>query len=161
MKSSWFLLMSLGLIAGCSYLPFIQKIPLALNTLDNPSRFISYYVVHNAPDHLALAVKYYYAGTEGECVQVGAIMLTDGVSDGFWAYRPDPVKEGEHWARIVISQNQSVDLPAEYTNNAIQFEMYRCGDGVFAKAEVPFVKKWRKLKKPQTCHSDWGHGCGG
>lgn len=146
-------------LAGCTYLPFIQRIKLQQIHTESKSRILSYYVVHNAPDHLALAVKYHYAGGEGECVYIGAMTLTDGNSDGYWAIRPDPVFKGDHWAHILIGMNQ--ESPNKYENNEIQFEMYRCGSSVFADATVPFKKRWQRLEKPSICHLHWGKGCGG
>ncbi len=143
-------------LAGCSYLPIIQRMKFKTDTVDK-SQILSYYVVHNATDHLALAVKYFYAADQGECVRIGAITLKDGASDGYWAYRQDPIFPGEHWAHIRISMSE--EAPGAYDTDAVQIFMYKCGSNEFQKATVPFRKHWKRVNPPLRCHLNWGKGC--
>lgn len=146
------------IVSGCAHLPFIQRIKPEQNTADDRSRIISYYVVHNAPDHLALAVKYFYEGDKGDDVSLGAITLSKGKSNGYWSYRAAPAGLGENWAHIYIGINETA--PAEYDSDEIQFSIYKNGASEFQHAVVPFRKHWQKLEKPSTCHLEWGKGCG-
>ena len=152
-------LIAMILLAGCNYLPFIQRIHDDDKQNEEHSRILSYYVVHNAPDHLALAIKYFYDGSQGEAVSIGAITRVDGWSDGHWAYRSDRVLKGEHWAKVRIGMSSTA--PAYYDSDEIEFEIYKDGSSVFVQSIVPFKKKWQRLKNPSQCHLNWGRGCGG
>ena len=124
---------------------------------ETQSRVIAYKVEHNAKDHLALWVKYYYDGNQGDHASIGAITLTDGSSNGYWAYRGDPLFKGTHWAKILIANADAA--PDWYVSDQIKFEMYTGGGPTFGEATVAFKKRWERLKKPSLCHLTWGRGC--
>ena len=150
------ILVMLITLNGCTYLPFIHRIKPAQNTPQDQSRIMAYYVVHNAPDHLAVVVKYSYDGKEGKAVSIGAITRKDGRSDGHWAYRPDPVLPGEHWAHILIGMSDSAS--SAYDSDEIEFSMYINKGAEFVNTGVPFRKHWRRLEPPQPM--PWGLGDG-
>ena len=147
------------LLSGCVQIHLLHRIGTTEERNSNHSRIIAYQVVHNAPDHLALLVKYFYADDQEKCVDVGAITLKNGASDGYWSYRPDPALPGTHWAHILIGMNDT--SPNAYSTDEIQLSMYNCGKNAFVETIVPFKKKWQRLVKPMTCHLNWGKGCAG
>ncbi len=145
------------LIAGCATSGGFREIGGAGGMNPAQSRIIGYRIEHNAADHLALWIEYYYGGGHGDCVRVGAITKKDGESTGYWTYRPDPVEPGKHWARVLVGIND--DAPRVYRSDALQFSMYVCGSAEFLQVTVPFRKTWRRLRKPLACHAQWGAGC--
>jgi hypothetical protein len=146
-------------MSGCAYMPFIHRVKPDQNVGEGRSRIISYYVAHNAGDHLAVSVKYFYDGERGGDVSIGAITQYNGRSDGYWSYRSGPVFQGEHWARVLVGMSN--DAPSRYDSNEIKFSIYQNGGSEFVDTVVKFPKRWRRSKNPRPCHLKWGRGCGG
>lgn len=126
------------------------------------SRILAYRVCHDAPDHLALEVRYVYDGSRPRRAFLGAITTVNGRSLGYWAYRPDPVFEGTHWARVLVGLNE--DAPVVHQTTEIRFSMYEGGGAAFEEVSIPYYKRWRwhpSAGHPPVCHREWGAGCGG
>ena len=149
---------ALGFFTGCSMFHLIHPIEPENKVAAGETRIIAYKVIHDAPDHLALWIKYFYKGDQGDDVFIGVITKENGASTGYWAYRADPILVGKHWARVLVSINEE-DTPPEYTSDELQFEMYKPSESPFIEASVPYKKTWRRLAKPLLCHKDWGRGC--
>lgn len=125
----------------------------------SPIRFVSYRVIHNGLDHLALEILYTYDGSQGDAgVFIGAISTVGGASTGFWGYRPDPLLAGTHRARVRLGLNSSA--PLMHRTDGLRFSMYRGGAAEFHEVEVPFPKTWIRLPAWLAGHRRWGAGCG-
>ena len=116
-----------------------------------------YRIVHDSPDHLALWINYFYDGSKGDRVFIGAITKLDGKSTGHWAYRPDRVYKGNGWAEVLISMNSN--SPEEYFSDEIKIEMYVGGKSAFSVVTLPYKKRWKRVTPENTCHPEWGRGC--
>jgi hypothetical protein len=151
------LLLGLTLLAlGCAG---VRPVPFD-DPPDAPVRFLRYRVVHRAMDHLALEILYTYDGSQGaEGVFVGAVTTAGPGSAANWAYRPDPLVPGTHWARVRLGLGPSA--PFVHRTAGIEFRMYRGGGSTFHEAAVPFRKTWIRLPAWLEGHRRWGAGCGG
>lgn len=120
-------------------------------------RLLAYRVRHDAPDHLALEVKYSYDGDRREPLFAGASTSDRGRHLGHWAYRPDPVLPGVHWARVLLTLNDQA--PPRHRTTAIDLEIHVGGGPQVARASATYPKEWVKSKGPLRCHRLWGLGC--
>ncbi len=121
-------------------------------------RLLAYRVRHDAPDHLALEVKYAYDGARPEPLFVGATTSDRGRYAGHWAYRPDPVRPGVHWARVLLTLG--AEAPPAHRTTAIDFKIYVGGGATLSRATAIYPKEWLKSEGPLRCHRIWGRGCG-
>jgi len=132
------------LLAGCVFFQPIHRLEAVSARPEGPSRVLAYRIVHDAPDHLALKIQYFYDGVRGENVFIGAITKFQGQSTGFWAYRPDSLLPGRHWAKVVI--NLSDEAPATHATDEVLMEMYAPGGAPFVSQAVPYRKMWQRVK---------------
>jgi hypothetical protein len=104
--------------------------------------FYRHKLLHDMPDSVILEVDYFYDGLDEDKVSIGAITLTNGKSNGNWAYRPAKLLRGNNRAQIRVSMNDK--SPASYCSDAIRLQVYVGGKGTFFEQDVPFEKCWKK-----------------
>lgn len=153
-----FFFLGIFFVFGCASLQREYEIEDSIAQGKTESRIKRYRVVHDGPDHLALWINYFYDGSEGDRVFIGAITKLDGKPTWHWAYRPDPVYDGNGWAEVLISMNSS--SPDEYFSDEIEIRIYVGGKGTFTEATIPYEKEWKRVIPKNTCHLKWGRGCG-
>ena len=124
---------------------------------EDETRILGYRVRHDMPDHLALEVEYFYDGSKGPNVFVGAnpVNETGVVMTG---YRPNKIEKGRHTTCTVISTYS--ESPEKFSSDIVKIELYVGGSEVFLEDFVPLRKKWSKVPSPDLrCCDACSLGC--
>ncbi len=124
---------------------------------DDETRLLGYRVRHDMPDHLAIEVDYFYDGSKGAHVFVGAnpVNETGVVMTG---YRPNKIEKGRHTTCTVVTTYS--ESPDEFTSDILKIQLYIGGKEVFLEDYVPLRKKWSKVpSRDQHCCDACSLGC--
>ncbi|PYQ25477.1 MAG: hypothetical protein DMF56_27405 [Acidobacteria bacterium] len=124
---------------------------------EDETRIIGYRIRHDMPDHLALEVEYFYDGSKGSHVFVGAnpVNETGVVMTG---YRPNQLQKGRHTTCTVVSTYS--ESPERFSSDIMKIELYVGGGEVFLEDFVPLRKKWSKVPSPDLrCCDACSRGC--
>ncbi len=92
--------------------------------------------------HIAFDYEFYPLSDDAP-PRVGAKMLTNGMNDGAFAFKPATLKVGRHTAVIELSLNK--DFPFEtYTTDTIELFFWGSSGSTFYTLSYNFVKTWCK-----------------
>lgn len=124
---------------------------------EDETRILGYRVRHDMPDHLAIEVDYFYDGSKGPHVFVGAnpVNETGVVMTG---YRPNKIEKGRHTACTVVTTYS--ESPDEFTSDIMKIQLYVGGKDVFHEDFVPLRKTWSKVpSRDHHCCNACSLGC--